>query len=523
MTFSSSVPAVIVAVLSVLVSVHAATTNIPRLVGGEDGIVCSVCQDAIVGIEDFIGSNKTVTEIVNILDDICDALPAKAQAKCLAEVQDIAPQLSTADLSITTKYSPFALCAMLGTCQIDCCATPIFPEQVHISITNKLSEMVVMWATLQQTPHPQVQYGSSATNLTMAMNGTIHSYTSGGWQGYIYVATMTGLVPGTKYYYRVGDPTVAAHYWMKPNWSQVPSMSFITRTAPSSDHATRVAVIGDAGATDASMLTLAYITQLTHQGKIDFLFHDGDIGYADGYQTLWDEYVRKIEGIAAFVPYMTVQGNHEGFYDFKPYMARFTMPWKQSGSDSPLFYSFDYGNAHYVAVNSESEFGLEARDIKPTDPMYLWLEKDLAAASQASATPWIIVALHRPLYCFENNNDCEKYASRLQAGIEDLLHKYKVDLVIQAHRHNYQVTYPVYKNQKMGDTYTNPTAPVYIVNGAAGNKEHLNGANPVQPWARFSLEDYGYGIIELTNATSLTWLYYAAADNSLLDTFTITK
>lgn len=36
------------------------------------------------------------------------------------------------------------------------------------------------------------------------------------------------------------------------------------------------------------------------------------LSYADGYQPLWDQYMRKIESIAGFVPYMTVQGNHEG-------------------------------------------------------------------------------------------------------------------------------------------------------------------------------------------------------------------
>lgn len=33
--------------------------------------------------------------------------------------------------------------------------------------------------------------------------------------------------------------------------------------------------------------------------------------YADGYQPLWDSFMRKMESIAAFVPYMTTPGNHE--------------------------------------------------------------------------------------------------------------------------------------------------------------------------------------------------------------------
>lgn len=37
--------------------------------------------------------------------------------------------------------------------------------------------------------------------------------------------------------------------------------------------------------------------------------------------------------------------------------------------------SFDYGNVHIVALNSEGYMGLSAQDITPSSPMYKWLEK----------------------------------------------------------------------------------------------------------------------------------------------------
>ncbi|EGD76959.1 hypothetical protein PTSG_07301 [Salpingoeca rosetta] len=505
-----------------MVALVAAACVVQPAQAGEDGIGCSLCQDAIVDVENFLEANSTVQDIIKALDDVCKLLSGDAKQKCLQEVQHLAPKLAEADDSITTKYSPFALCSMLGQCQIDCCATPYLPEQIHLSITTDISEMVVMWSTLKATPHPVVQYGLSSDNLNMTANATTASYTSGGWQGHLYTATMTGLRPKTTYYYRVGDPTVAPDYWMKPAWSQVPSLHFTTRTAPAATTPLTVAMIGDAGATDASMLSLAHITQRVVDKSIDFLFHDGDIGYADGYQTLWDAYVRKIESIAGFVPYMTVQGNHEGFYDFKPYMARFAMPWKQSKSQSPLYYSFDYGSAHFIAVNSESEFGLAARTVKKDDPMYKWLEQDLQAANASRhVTPWIVVVLHRPLYCTESNRDCKQYAETLREGLEDLFFNYNVDVVIQAHRHNYQASYPVYQQKKMSDSFHKPPAPVYIVNGAAGNKEHLMGPGK-QDWARVTLKQYGYATLSIANS-SLDWTYYAAADNAVLDHFTITK
>jgi len=39
--------------------------------------------------------------------------------------------------------------------------------------------------------------------------------------------------------------------------------------------------------------------------------------------------MRKIEPVAAYVPYMVVPGNHEDFFDFTPYKNRFAiMPWE---------------------------------------------------------------------------------------------------------------------------------------------------------------------------------------------------
>jgi hypothetical protein len=75
----------------------------------------------------------------------------------------------------------------------------------------------------------------------------------------------------------------------------------------------------------------------------------------------------------------------------------------------------------------------------------------------------------------------------LQDGLEALLYDSKVDLVLQAHIHNYQVvhacgqcpehglmsvlrqvSWPVYQENVTQKNYVNPAAPVYVVNGAGG-------------------------------------------------------
>jgi len=47
-----------------------------------------------------------------------------------------------------------------------------------------------------------------------------------------------------------------------------------------------------------------------------------------------DQFMRQIEPIAAYVPYMTTVGNHEGAYNFSNYVNRFTMP----NTEDNMFY-----------------------------------------------------------------------------------------------------------------------------------------------------------------------------------------
>ena len=64
----------------------------------------------------------------------------------------------------------------------------------------------------------------------------------------------------------------------------------------------------------------------------------------------------------------------------------------------------------------------------------------------------------------------------------ELFEKFGVDLVITAHNHNYQRTYPIYSDSKDSNNpeikdkninnYDNPGAPIYLIVGTAGRELH---------------------------------------------------
>ncbi len=51
----------------------------------------------------------------------------------------------------------------------------------------------------------------------------------------------------------------------------------------------------------------------------------------------------------------------------------------------------------------------------------------------------------------------------LQSQVESVFREYDVALVLTAHEHNYQRTYPVYQQKVVNTSYDNPSAPTYLV------------------------------------------------------------
>lgn len=71
-------------------------------------------------------------------------------------------------------------------------------------------------------------------------------------------------------------------------------------------------------------------------------------------------------------------------------------------------------------------------------------------------------------------------------SLEELFYNFKVDLVLQAHEHNYERLYPVFKGVVLSKNYTNPPAPIQIISGAAGSKHGVDHFQ--QPSKRKSTE-----------------------------------
>ncbi|EYU46049.1 hypothetical protein MIMGU_mgv1a017799mg, partial [Erythranthe guttata] len=248
-------------------------------------------------------------------------------------------------------------------------------------------------------------------------------------------------------------------------------------------------------------------------GKVDSIFHIGDISYATGFLVEWDFFLHQITPLASQVSYMTAIGNHERDYVNSgsvystpdsggecgvPYETYFPMP--TQAKDKP-WYSIEQGSVHFTVISTEHDWTVNSEQ-------YDWMNKDMATVDR-TRTPWLIFTGHRPMYTSSPGNAIlPSVDTEFVADVEPLLLANKVDLALFGHVHNYERTCAVYKQEckamptKDGngiDTYDNSnyTAPVHAVIGMAGFT--LDGFTQNDNiWSLSRVSEFGYVRVHAT-------------------------
>ncbi|WP_438349540.1 metallophosphoesterase [Paenibacillus sp. FA6] len=267
---------------------------------------------------------------------------------------------------------------------------------------------------------------------------------SHGDQG-VHKAEVSKLEPETTYSYRVGSGK-------DKEWS-VP-VTFTTE-AEELDEFTFINVADSQGITEEDFelwgMTLNKAFETFPNAR--FIVHNGDLTEDPEDELAWDHFFGKATKWLTQVPLMPVTGNHDevdGVAD--RYIAHFNLP--DNGAENSIegtTYSFDYGSAHIVVLNTESNMKEQTK----------WLEQDLADTDK----PWKIVAMHRGPYGGKTNGKVKDWVS--------IFDKYKVDLVLQGHNHEYSRSYPLREGTIVGDgsnIVNNREGTVYVVPNTAGQK-----------------------------------------------------
>jgi len=343
------------------------------------------------------------------------------------------------------------------------------------------ASIVVKWRTAL-SDESRVCYGEALENRTTCVDATpdpviISSFLENGSPNpktttmYACEVTLSGLKSDTKYYYSVQAaddkaPLRVQTNSLRPEWEepaieeQDPKEHFFV-TAPECAKPTRIWVLGDPG-TDwpgkqdvvrdrfyefnagnpngpyfANLWLVlgdnAYVDGFYNPGTAawEYYYEEGSDG---AYQTAFHNYYYKTLRQSVVWP---ARGNHEptppeapwgAYYDF------FTLPTNGEAGGAPSvterWYSFDYGNIHFISLDSN-----ELKDLAKDGPMYQWVKEDAANTKK----DWVIAYWHHPPYS-QGSHDSDNASedpnlTAMRQNFLPLLEKAGVDLVMSGHTH----------------------------------------------------------------------------------------
>ena len=355
------------------------------------------------------------------------------------------------------------------------------PSQVHLSWQGSTeTTMTVTWRSSASSG--EVQYGPTAS-LGKSVKASSMSY-----QGsYLHQAELTGLPPGGKTHYRCGK---------SGDWSS----TWAFRTAAKGATSYRYAAHGDSRSDDSSRAKVRALMQTRNPA---FSLHTGDFVSSGSVQSQWDTFFTTMEPLYAVSPMLGSMGNHEGhsskYYDQMAFPA-YTP--QVAGVKNEMFYSFDYGSTHFIALTSE-------HSPTATDSLAGWLKKDLIKAAKNPNIRFTVAYAHRPLY---SSGPHGNFTAGQKAWLH-LLESFGVDVTFWGHDHTYERTKPMFQGKPV-----NKGGVTHIVTGGAGAPLYTaKGA-----FFTASVKAF-YHFVEVNVAGGQMKLDTLGLDGKVFDTLTISK
>ena len=391
------------------------------------------------------------------------------------------------------------------------------------------NSIIIRWRT-DIAVGSSVKYATSISNLDQEVSSATLTTE--------HIVKLSGLQAHTRYYYNVGKPGSTSA-------TGTASQTFKTAPTPGLAVNTSFWILGDSGTAnaDAAAVRDAYKAHAGSNGDADFLIMLGDNAYNSGTDNEYQAAVFDIyPEVLLKTPLWSTLGNHDGYTadsatQSGPYYNIFSLPTSAeaggvaSGTES--YYSFDYGNIHFVCLNSyDIDRALDSA-------MLQWLQSDLAVNDKE----WLIAFFHHPPYTKgSHDSDSETRLIEMRENALPLLEAAGVDLVLTGHSHSYERSYLIDGHYDVSSTFTSSmqknagdgrpsgngayakhsgqmggnAGAVYAVAGSSGK---ISGGSLNHPAMFVSMSVLGSMIIDVQN-TTLSAIFLDDLGNTQ-DSFTI--
>jgi len=312
------------------------------------------------------------------------------------------------------------------------------PDEIVLSWTeNPATTQTIAWRNSAAVGSGKVQYMKESEE-TGAFSGALekNAVCSELYPGFNHFeAELDNLEPGSAYFYRVGQEGA----WSAP-------ASFATAGATDQFSFIYMGDVQQGYEEWGKMLRAA----AAEESGAKFVLLGGDL-VADSNSNEWRQFFGAAAPVFKNIPVMPAAGNHD---DTPLFWNSFALPRNGPEGLEEKFYSFNYGNCHFVVLDSNY---LGAPADANFGKISAWLLNDLNSSDKR----WKFAVCHHPPYPAAPDS----HAANLRENWVPLLEQGKVDVVFVGHQHVYLRTKPLRNGQVQEDGQ----GVVYLM-GNAGNK-----------------------------------------------------
>lgn len=294
--------------------------------------------------------------------------------------------------------------------------------------------------------------------------------------------SLTGLQPGTIYYYQVGDGKV---------WSGTESFTI------SNDKETNFFILGDIQSSDTSNLAHSLEALKNSKTSYDFAIQTGDaIDNVTEYVKNWRPFLNTVNSkTLSGVDMIHVMGNHEYYGDANGEISGALYDLPESAQNS--WYKMEYGKVCVVVVNNGTKLATALADIAET------LTTDCI---------WRVLVAHEPIYGTESVSATPEIISSIE--------KAGFDFVFGGDDHAYARTYPMIGGVKQAEDSRGGV--VYYVCGDLSGKS--NAFHEREEYVKAIPHNDYIGMYLTVKATEETFTVKAVKyDGTELDSYTETR
>lgn len=338
----------------------------------------------------------------------------------------------------------------------------------QVITADSTTSRTFMWQSDYAEENPVVEYRQAGDDDSlMQLPASSDAFSDDGVTTYIHTAAVSDLKPGTAYEYRVGAGD------KRSDWQ-----SFHTAQG----HDFKALIFPDSQSSDYSVWAATAQPAWQRNQDAQFFINMGDLvdNGQDHYQ--WNAWFDVVGDMIARIPIVPLLGNHETYdKDWKvrmpeAYLHLFSLPRIDREKYQNQFYSFDYGDVHFVVLNTQSQ---ELADFEPSldEDEVAWFKEDMAKTTKK----WKIVLMHKdPLqYGFANRPQPREEGFSPEGRLwMPLFDQYGVDAVLSAHLHTYRDRGHIRNFQR------DESGPLYLITGVAGNVQYPG------LWKQHSLDKY---------------------------------